>query len=153
MVDVAQLVTSAKREAEGVWEDLGDGRICVASTEQDGFIQQYEEVQEKFRAIKRVTGESPDGQQVQDAVAPIVAEWLVKGWEGFTLGDEPFPYTRENAVKLMKISRPLMERVLEIAKRSANYRDDADRGAILKNLRGSSCGPTPTEDEKSGSQK
>ena len=93
--------TDAALENDGVLVAFDDAKLRIASFG----TKQHKQAVAKFRqkysaqlAIKRTADEANEQVTIE-----VMAEAILVGWENVTEGDEPLPYTRDNAIKLLSI--------------------------------------------------
>lgn len=91
--------TDKQAEVEGVWIDMGDtSRVRLARVGNP----RYEDLRRRLRAPYAAGGfrSIPDDVQLQ-IYRRLLAETVIIDWEGFELDSEPFPFTAENALRLI----------------------------------------------------
>lgn len=123
--------TDKTLEEQGTWIDLSPtSKIKLARIGCKNFQQEVKKRQKPYRAMVRA-GTLPDHVQTQILVG-VLAETIILGWEGFTEGGEPVPYTKDNAVRVLTESRDFRDFIVTLAD-DINVFKAAEREDGLKN--------------------
>ncbi len=122
-IDLECLASDLSLEASGVWREYFPGvELLVASTHQRAYQRDIAKVlrlnDAKFRDANTTTEERAR------VLAPVVAEHLLRGWRGITVGGQPLPYTKAKATEILsdpKFHR-LYDFVIETARAAEAFR-------------------------------
>jgi hypothetical protein len=121
--------TDQNREEQGVWVDFGDGiRIRIRRIRSKKSADVRKELEKPLvDQIRR--GPLPEAE-AEDLLVRQIAYGVIVDWEGVDLGDGVVvPYTRENAVKLLKALPELRDAILQISVDADSYRLKVDEDA------------------------
>lgn len=105
LFDVFKLyAVDAAKEQSGVVIDLGGGRsmtIARLGGSNRKYSARLAEEYEKYREL--LSSSAAEAEELDnEIVANVFAETILLGFEGFAYDGEPLPYSRENAVKILK---------------------------------------------------
>jgi len=120
MLDFAMLEIDPVLAEQGAWLDMGKGaRVKIARQSSSKFRKCVQRLlaENSHRAID---GKMPEDVS-EEITARAIAEAIVLDWEGFTMHGEPFPYSVENALTIVR--NPLMT---EVRERWLTFSIDAD---------------------------
>lgn len=109
--------------AHGVWVDFGGARFKLRSLENADFTEAFAAAAEPWTSLGRKV---PVAEQ-ERIMAETVAAHIVVDWENVFDGDAPFPFSRENALRLFTEAPPILERVIAQARTHANFRAAEDK--------------------------
>ena len=120
-MDINNLRTDEAAEKDGVWIDYTDGaRFKIRSADFKGYRAKLTKLARKHSqaAIKR----NPD--VMRDIIITAMAEEIVIGWDGLKDEGKEFPFSVENATKLLRIT-PIRDFISEQALDLENFRREA----------------------------
>lgn len=130
MFDIENLKTNLQLEEEGVWCPLGAGaRIKVARLGNPAYLKL---LRTKYKAHRAVLDMEDDlAQTMGEKIAiEVYARTVLKGWEGIAVEGKEFPYSVENAEKLLNL-KDFREKVKNYAETMELFQDKAEEKAIL----------------------
>jgi len=108
-----------KKVKEGIWFDYDETckfKLSMASSDEykDALIDKQNQLAKRFRKGKIKTASQ------QHALAEVLTETIIKGWEGVEWGpkDKPLEFTKENCMMILKDKQAglyIMEWILQNA--------------------------------------
>lgn len=100
MVDLNKYRSNTTAEEEGTRVDIDeDTYIVVARWQNKAFKEKFRTYTEPYRTMLKAGTLSES--KAEEIIAKVMAETVLIGWGGFTDNGKPFPYSRENALKLL----------------------------------------------------
>lgn len=127
MFDFEDLKTDPVKEQDGVWFDFGrSARVKIARMGNPKYRAYLRRLAKANKAALEADDEH-SAELSEKLMEQAMAATIVLDWQGFTSAGEPFPYSRENAQKALKV-RDFKERVLNHANEMEAYkvRQEAD---------------------------
>lgn len=129
MFDISNLETNLKSEDEGVWLPLGKGaRVKVARIGNPAYQKALRSRYKANRAVLDMEDEAAAETAEQIAIQ-VYARTILKGWEGISVNNEEFPFSVENAEKLLT-KKDFRERIKNYADAMENFQDKKEEEAI-----------------------
>ncbi len=127
-------VTSQELEDDGVWIDypLVDGiRVKIVRLTSDNVQTQFRLMLKKNRKALR------NDKEQKKVMIQLLAEYVIKDWEGVTGDGKPFEYTVENAKTILKDIPDFHNWIESESQNLLNFADDEEstveeRGEELK---------------------
>lgn len=129
-MDILEYIGDSKSEQDGVWidytaEDGETAQFLIAATGNPRHTRELSRLQDKYAAeIRR--GSNTIHERIGREAA---AKALLLDWRGLKKGEEPFPYSAENALFLLARSIPLRTFVFDQASRSSNFAQAEEEAA------------------------
>ena len=116
--------TSAHKEAEGVWVDLGDGiRVKVARANNPTHLRATERLIKPFR--RQIQNNSLPIDKTTELTIKAMSLGILKDWEGIENDKgKPVPYSEDMAVELLTEYKDFREEVSEISQSMEMYRNE-----------------------------
>ena len=99
-MDLEFFANDVEAENDGRWVIVGkETRVKIASK----LSPNYEDTARKYLKAFKKEGQKRvlDRDDEIKLQAEIFADAIIKDWEGFTMDDEEYPYTRDNVITLM----------------------------------------------------
>ncbi len=119
MFEFNDIETDTQKEVDGVWRPYKDGsELLIARIGNDRYRSLLRRKVKSNRAVLDNEDDLADkvGEQV---VLEAMSRTILLGWKGIQVNGEDFPYSPENALKLLTASREFRDAV-------RNYADDAE---------------------------
>lgn len=122
--DISKYRTDPALKQQGVWIDLGGGaRIKLASFDNEDFATNFRKMVEPYTKMGQ---EVPEGEQKR-IMLHCTANYIILDWENIFDGEDPIPYTPENAYRLLEEIDFVRERVMAEAKKFQNFRQESGK--------------------------
>jgi hypothetical protein len=123
-------IGALQRDAIEVWVPFLDGMVLVRYIPRDELLELNKEATrntwDKGRRIQRET--DPGKADL------LLGRHAVKGWEGFTMGGEPYPYTPENCdflmTKWVEFARFVNETSIDLQALMTAEKEEAEKSLI-----------------------
>lgn len=117
--------TDKKLEEEGVWVDLGEGiHVLVARISSRRAREVRRRIMRPYESMRELPPELEERINIE-----VMAEAVLVGWRGIT--DEqnnPIPYSKETAIRLLTEAQDFREDVAGASLRRELYRQKAIEG-------------------------
>jgi hypothetical protein len=124
--------TDRDLEESGVWQNVSDTcSILVARMNNARYNARFQELAGPKREIIRRSLIS--NEDAEELLLRVMSETILLDWKGVTEDGKPFPYTRENAYRLLKELPDFRMLVQGFAETADAYKKD-EIGASVKNL-------------------
>lgn len=119
MFEFSEIETDTQKEIDGVWRPYKDGsELLIARIGNEKYRSLLRRKVKSNRAV--LDNEDDLADKVGEAVVlEAISSTILLGWKGINVNGAEYPYTPENALKLLKASREFREAV-------RNYADDAE---------------------------
>lgn len=105
---------------EGIWIPFGgDARFKIAAFDNPAFTSAFKQAIEPYQALGR---EVPEEEQ-EEIMCRCMSQHIVLDWEKVFDNEEPFPYSSENAYKLLSELEWLRKRIMEESMNLGNFRE------------------------------
>jgi len=131
MGDVKKLFgTDAKKEQEGVWRDdiAEDIKIKIARIGNPNYQKKFQTLSKPHRrAIRRGTLSDDVAEKL---LIQCLAETIVLDWKNIEVNGKPFPYSVENAIKLLTDLPELRNTINDIANELEGYQAEDEEEAV-----------------------
>ena len=123
--------TDKAKEEEGVWIQMGDGaEVRVARLGNKQYMEAIRRLSTKHKVAARNNKLSEE--VTLDVTVNAFAEAILLEWKGFKENNKALPYTRENAVRLLKEYPDFREDIAAIAANMENFKREQEE-ATAKN--------------------
>ena len=123
-MNLNRFITDPKLEQEGVWIDVEDVRLKIARVKNPKHEAAFAERMRPYRGRKLTEDEQ------LEVLVQTMADHVLLGWEGtLTLDGEPLEYSRDNAVRALRI-RNFADMVTAIGSDLENFRNEQMRQAV-----------------------
>ncbi|NUB24710.1 hypothetical protein [Azospirillum brasilense] len=119
-MDISKLKTDSSLEEDGVWVPLGDARIKVARMGNKRYQAAFNRRMTPHKNAARAGIVSDD--VVEGILIEVIAETVLRDWEGIDDEGVPVPYSRENAVRILTDIKAFRDIVVSIADRMETFR-------------------------------
>lgn len=117
-MNIAKLRTDETASQQGKWFDYDDGaRFLIAATNNPAHTKAMGKIAQKRARAVRVD----DTDAAEKLFIETLPETVLLGWEGLDDDGKPFPFNRENALRLLRESRPLRDFIVMEANNTANF--------------------------------
>ena len=121
-MDLTAFATDKRKEQEGVWKDLGDGRVKIARHNNPKFQAAMAKYSKEFLPFgAEIDISSPE---LEKATVHAMAETILLDWENIGIGGELLEYSFENAVMVLSKYSDFKELVAQMALDRNNFRPE-----------------------------
>lgn len=108
-------------EVEGRWVHVSrDAEVLVARAGNDNFARKMKELVQKNNLDLSDESEE-NGKLLEELLIEAMAETVLLNWRGMTRNGEDFPYSRQNAVEVLRL-KDFRKKINEIADNANAYR-------------------------------
>lgn len=136
------LKTDAEKEAKGVEVDIGDGiKIRVARFNNEEFQSYWEAITKPFR--RQIENNTISKEDLRELMIDAISETVLLGWSGVKVKGKEFPYSKDNAMTLLRDLKEFRDIVSEESRRFEHFRAqdmEDDKGNSKRSSAGSSSG-------------
>ena len=124
-MDINELISDKQKEEEGVWFVLSaTSEIKLARIGNPQYTAYMNKLLAPYKNHRMAQKDLPENLKIELSIKAIV-ETIIKDWKGFTENGEPFPYSKENALRLLNESRDFCDLVASLASEATEYRKSA----------------------------
>jgi len=117
--DINDFRTDSKLEKDGVWVDFGGGAsFKIASLENRDFTEAFRKASKPYTDL----GREISLDQQEEILSDLLARYIVIEWKGVFDSGKEFPYSVDNAVRLMTEISKVREWVLLQSKNLQNFK-------------------------------
>lgn len=117
--DINNYRTDPALKQQGVWVDFGGGaRVKIAAFDNEDFATNFRKMIEPYAKMGQ---EVPEEEQKRIMVH-CTARYVILDWEGMFDGDAEFPYSVENAERLLNEIEFVRDRIFAEARKYQNFR-------------------------------
>lgn len=123
-MDIGALRTDTALEEEGVWRDIGDGaRLKIARLGNPAYKAEWEKRSKPYK--RQIRNDSLPTEKANELLYQCLARAVLLDWDGLDEDGQPVPYSRENAVRLLREIRDFRDLVVSLADDAEAYRREA----------------------------
>lgn len=120
-MEINSLKVDQKKAEEGVWFEISEKtRIKLARIGALSYKKEVERLMKPY-AHQRLHNKSIPLEIREDLAIQALAKTIILDWEGFTEDGNPYPYSYENAIKLLRESPPFAEYVTQLASSAEEF--------------------------------
>jgi hypothetical protein len=95
-----QFASNEQLEVEGTWCELGDASVLVAREGNKAYRKVMSKLYEKNRALLDKKNDAAEAK-AEEITIEAMATTILLSWEGMEFDGQPFPYSTDNAVKVL----------------------------------------------------
>lgn len=142
--------TDKSLELNGVWVPLGDSaELLIARLNNPEYRKSFESHITRYKsAVEKGT---LDEETAKTILIEVMAKTILLDWKGLTWNEEEFPYSYENAVKVLTELDDFRDFVTSNAERMNNFKS-VQRAAAVKNSAAPSNGKSSGAPTKPSSE-
>ena len=119
-MEINSFKTDPVLENNGVWVPCGNGRVLIASTGSDRYKKALQKALQPHELSIALNDLEDD--VAKNIFIDVYVEAIVLNWEGFTEDGQPYPYSVENARRLLTEVPRFRDFVKAQAERIDNFR-------------------------------
>lgn len=125
MGDLKNYKTDAKKENEGVWQNLGDGvKVLVARWNNKNFNRVMEGLMKPHQYALR-NNNLPD-DVAAEILSKVMARTVLLGWEGLEEDGVPVVYSQKEALRVLTDYKDFKAHVQSVAQSMEVYKSQED---------------------------
>lgn len=130
MAKMFDMMSDLEKETKGVWKICPmNGLRCLIARRGNSKFKEAKDRLKRDRNIKLSVDPESTEDDAKRLLVHIVAEFILLDWKDLVgLDDEPMPYSRENAEKLLRIPElhDFYDWVLQEAADMSNFKKEAE---------------------------
>lgn len=98
-MELKKVAIDTEAASKGVWISVGDdAELLIARWDNPEFAKM---VRKRVKKYSRLSGDITESKEADRELADLLSKTVLLNWRNLTLGGVPFPYTQENAYKLL----------------------------------------------------
>lgn len=121
-MDISKFQTNKSAEEEGVWVAVdGNGtKIKVARINNARYKKYFQKITKPYK--RQIRNGTLAEELAEKLLVDALANTILLDWQGFTRGEEAFPYSVDNARAFLSESADFRDFVSDAANEMENYR-------------------------------
>jgi len=103
MYEINEVKTDKKKEAEGVWIDIGNGgRLKIARNGNPNTQRKWEKIRADPAIRNSLRHDTISLEKMDDLILDVLSETVLLDWEGMSENGEPMKFSVEKAREVLR---------------------------------------------------